>query len=787
MNTKNRTRGADARLALAVTAALACSVTTTAAAQAQAAGALDDIVVTARKTEERLQDVPLAITALSSEQLAQRQVRDLADVATLTAGLNFESYLGGNGTPVIRGAAQGRITDLDQNVSAFYDGIYLPRQYVVSTGVLGLDRVEVVKGPQSALYGRNAFMGAINYVTQKPGDELRASVEATVGGYDRRDVSGALSGALIDGMLYARIAAGHSEFDGDARNGHPNAGASIEPGSTGRLGGWDDDAYQARIVFRPIESLELDAGAYRFDVFRETPPVVRVQQSTRDTNCGVVRPNGQQTLYCGELDWRFRPLPGGGPIEDVVVDPRGYGVDLRSTLLRGHAEWTPLDPLKVVYEYGKLNARVMGGGGSDRDPVLGTVNIFAPTAPRGNQFQLSPVGDLNFRSNELRVEYTVREGLSAMLGYYDSTLNDLDRFPIAPGLPRLGTAPLDITQPGWVTLTRGYTTVDARAVFGRVEWRVSDRWRVGLEGRDAREEKTLISGPTSLSPAVRTLDGEWSSFTPRATVDFRIDDARMLYATAAKGVKSGGFNTGAILPEQFRFEQDENWTYELGSKNTLLDGRLRLDAAVFYVDWKNQQVSCSALGAPPGFTPPSIICNIGQAEIRGVEAELTWSPVTGLTLLASASFNDAKYADDVIDQRARDFRTCDDVVCARSGDVGGNQLPRQSKVQASGGADWEVPLGEWRAFVGGDVGYKSKQYADPQNLAWVPSRTLVNLRAGVRGDAWDATVWAKNAFDENYAASAFITSSATDTVLVPIAGPWRTYGLTVRYAFGPRS
>jgi iron complex outermembrane receptor protein len=771
------------RLTVAVLAALAAPL-----AVAQTAGpnaALDEIVVTARKTAERLQDVPLSITALTAEQMQQRQIRDLADVAALTPGLNFEAYLGGNATPVIRGAAQGRIQDLDQNVSTFFDGIYLPRQYVISPGVVGLERVEIVKGPQSALYGRNAFMGAINYVSKKPGDELQGQIELTAGSSSRKDVVAELSGALLPGKVFMRVGYGRSEFDGDATNYHPKASDGPSRGSPDRLGGWTNEAMQARLVIRPIDTVELDLGYYHFDVFQETPPIVRYQLSTNDMNCGQRLANGRLPLYCGELDYRFRPLPGGGPNEETVVDPRGYGLDMSSNLVRGHAEWKATDKLNFIYEYGHLTAEAIGGGSSDRDPVLGSINIFAPAAPRGNQFQVSPAGDLNYVSNEVRVQFRPIAGLDLMLGYFDSTLHDYDYFPLNAGLPLLGTAPYDVTGPGWFILSRGRTTVDASAIFGSVAWQIDDRWRVGLEARQAKEEKTLVSGPSSFSAAVRTLNGDWSQFTPRGTVDFRLTPESLLYFSAAKGAKSGGFNLSAIVPAQFEFQPDENWTYEIGSKNTFLGGRLRLNGAIFYVDWKNQQVSCSAAGSPINITPPAVICNLGKAKIEGAEADAAWVPIDGLTLTAAVSYNDATYGNGVIDQRIRDFKFCDDVVCPRSGDIGGNQLMRQSKFQWQLGADYDFPLGDTlRGFVGGDAGYKSKQYADTMNLAYLPSRTLANVRAGVRTERFDVTAWVKNVTNEHYGSNAFAIFAATDVNYTPIQGPHRTWGVTGRYSFG---
>jgi iron complex outermembrane receptor protein len=753
-------------------------------ALAQPSTPIEEVVVTARKREERLQEVPLAITAFSAEQMAQRQVRDLGDIAKLTAGLNYESYLGGNGTPVIRGASQQRITDLDQNVSTFFDGIYLPRQYAISPGVIGLERVEVVKGPQSALYGRNAFSGAINYVTRKPGDTWTGLGEATIGIHKRYDIIADAGGPLVEDRLMVRIGAGYSDFDGDVRNGHPNAKADINPGSPGRLNGWENKSFQGRVVFKPVDELELDFGAYRFEIFQETPALIRVTRATFDTNCGTTFANGSRGLFCGELPWRFSPLPGGSRPADVNVDPRGIGLKSDSTILRGHTEWRPSDAFNVVYEYGRVKSDAITGGSSDRDPVLGSLNIFAPAAPRGNQFQVSPVGDVKYNSHELRLELTPMAQWDLLAGALYSELRDFDTFPLAAGLPLLGTQPFDINSPSFVRLSRGRTKVFTRAVFGRISLQATDALRLSAEARYQDEEKTLISGPTTFSAAIATRSGSWNQFTPRFTADYKLTADSLLYATAARGAKAGGFNLSALVPAQFRFDPDYNWTYEVGSKNDLLDGRLRLNGALYYMDWANRQVSCSAQGSVIGITPPAVICNVGKSSVKGIELEAASALTDAFTVLASFSYNDAKYADGVIDQRIRDFRICDGVVCATNGDVGGNQLERMSKVQGNLDAEWAPPItAALTGIIGVDASYKSKQYADSVNLAWLPSRWLVDARAGVRADHWDVTAWVKNVFNNDYPASSFTTFAATDSVYVPIKGARRTMGVTGRYRF----
>jgi iron complex outermembrane receptor protein len=756
---------------------------TAVAQEAGASSLASEIVVTSRRREERLQDVPLAIVAFSSEQMRERQVRDVADIARLTPGLNFESYAGGSGTPVIRGASQQRVTDLDQNVSTFFDGIFLPRQYAINPGVIGLERVEVVKGPQSALYGRNAFSGAINYVARKPGNEWRGSIEATAGQYERFDVLAEAGGPLVQDKLFIQVGINFSTFDGDQLNGHPNANADISPGTTGRIGGWNNKSYQGRIVFTPTDTLSFDFGVYHFDIYNEAPAVVQRKRSDGAafgaTNCGALK-NGVPALYCGELPFRFRPLPGGAQPADAVIDPRNVGLDSESTILVGRAKWAPGDDVNLTYEYGRVTSDAFSGGNTDTDPVLGTLNAGV----RGNQTQITPVGNVTYWSHEVRAEYSPVASLDLLVGAIYSKLDDRDEFPLSFGAPLLEAKPFDINSPAFIILSRTRSLVETTGIFGRILWQATDQLRFGFETRYQSEDKSVTGGPTTFNPAVTTRSGNWKQFTPRFTIDYRLSDNNMLYASAANGQKAGGFNGAAILESERLFDSDSNWTYEVGTKNSFLDGALTVNAALFYVSWANRQVSVSANGVVPPAIGPAIIGNAGKSSIKGFEIDTFWTVAPGLNLRAAISYNDAKYADGVIDTRQRDFRNCDDIVCALNGDVGGNQLERQSKVQANFGADYTVPItSALSAFGGFDASYKSKQFSDSVNLAFLPDRFLVDARLGIRNDKWSLMLWGKNIFNKQYAASAFATFVAGDTVYAPIKGPNRTLGLTGRYNF----
>ncbi|MFN3592996.1 MAG: TonB-dependent receptor plug domain-containing protein, partial [Thermaurantiacus sp.] len=209
------------------------------------------IVVTARRAEERLQDVPIAVSALAGADLARQQLDDLSDIAEKTVGFAFENFTGITVQPVIRGQTNLRIDSPVLNVAFYLDGVYLQRGYFVDQSLLELDRVEIIKGPQSALYGRNAFAGAVNMVSRRPDlDDWFVKVGGTVGNYDRYDWRAAFNLPILPDRLAVFFNYAHSEFDGSWKNNHPLAN---ERGATtrGRLGGWDKDTYQARVLIKP--------------------------------------------------------------------------------------------------------------------------------------------------------------------------------------------------------------------------------------------------------------------------------------------------------------------------------------------------------------------------------------------------------------------------------------------------------------------------------------------------------------------------------------------------------
>lgn len=751
---------------------------------------MEEVTITARKIEERLQDVPIAVSAFTAEDMLRRNMRELEDVALATPGFSFEDYGGGFGVPVIRGGSQLRIQDLDQTTSVFLDGIYLPRQYMVDLGTAGFESIQIYKGPQSALYGRNAFLGAVNYVSGGPGDELAVDIRGTIGTDDRHEIYGEIGGPIIAGRLGARLFASFSEFDGTWENDHPNSGSSFDKnGTEDNLGGWENSTVGVNLEATPTENLRLELDYYHVERFQEQEANIRVE-APGDTNCSFVPGflGGANRFFCGEIPDMFVPLPGGSPPGTrMIADPRSYLLDVETDFVHAGVDFGFAENWRVVYQFGFSDSEVTSAGGGDRDPLAGSFNFFNPAVPV-NYFNVTPTGTSEYDSHELRLEFK-RGPWTAFIGAFTSTIDDTDLFDFVLA-PFLGTEPLDVNPKtgaegvAALDITAAKTKVETRAIFGRVGWESADqRWRLSVEARYAEDEKTLDSDTTSTTDPI--FNDTWDAFTPRFTADYRFNEGQMAYISIAKGIKAGGFNNTVFDESQRTFDPDENWTYEIGSKNELLDGRLRLNAAVFFTDWDDLQINSTPIGIPPGATPPAIVANTGGAEIWGLELDGLWLPLDNLVFDYAVSYVNAEYKSGSKSARIGLLGACDGIVCPADGDIGGNQLQRQPEFQLSFGANVNGSVaGSWDWLLRADVQHQTKQYIDELNLAWVPDRTLVNARLEVSTGPFTAALWAKNIFDEEYAANAFFIATPFGTSYVPIFGAQRTVGITLSFALG---
>ncbi|MFT2092747.1 TonB-dependent receptor [Paraglaciecola sp. 2405UD69-4] len=746
---------------------------------------LEVITVTSRKVSERILDIPIAINAFTKEDIKRKSIEELDDVALMTPGLTFEDFSnGGFGSPVIRGASQFSVDQLEQNVSVFLDGVYIPRQYAVDMGSLDMERIEVVKGPQSALYGANAFMGAINYVTRKADlDVMYGDVEVILGDGGRQDLSGEISIPIIEEKLAVKFTGSVTQYDGDWDNDHPAASEATKYGTDEDLGGWDNQSFGISVVAQPTDALNLELAYNNYETLSENRASSRLSAFSGDLNCGTVAFSIFPKVYCGELP--ETPLEAGSDTETgFLIDPRGY-IQSETEFLRFSGSYQFTEELSMTYQFANIDGEVFAPGNADRSPLEGTV-FFTPEAL--NYFTTLPSGNFDYDTHELRFEYTADSGFYAMFGVYSSDGEDLDDGASGYGLPLWSEGiepirPNDVPEEQKINL---FTKLESDAIFGRISVPLlDDKLTFAAEARYSDEKK--VSSDTT---------GEYTYkdnfFTPRVSLDYHLTNDQLFYFSAAKGVKSGGINDSVVSDEFFNllplldderfYGPDENITYEIGSKGRYLDGRLDVEAALYYIDWSNLQVSVAAEGATA--TTSVITANLGSATSQGLELSTTYAITDSLVINAGLALNDATYDDGVISQRVVRAGLCDDIVCSSTGDIGGNDLARSANTQWNFGAQYSGSLSDdMEYFLRADVAGQSKQYVSEINAATIPARTLVNLRAGINNESWSAEFWVKNATDEEYVANAFYIASPFFVDYVPTWGNLRRMGITVSYNF----
>lgn len=789
------------------------------------------IVVTARRVEERLQDVPLSVTVLTAEDLKRQALDDLGDIADKTVGFSFESLSPAIVQPAIRGQTNLRVDSPVQNVAFYIDGIYLQRGYLVDQSLLELQRVEVIKGPQSALYGRNAFAGAVNMVTRTPDLETPSlKFSSTVGTDERFDARASFSYPIIPGRLALFGSAAHSEFDGTWKNNHPLAD---DPAANTKdnLGGYNKEAYQVRLVAKPFDALTLDALYIRTERDAEASPTYitgtrGLTSSFNSLNCSPVANNPanpatlQNRLSCGALSPNVQLFPGETRLPGLNVDPRSFGLRGPTDVVSAKARLEMGEMFEAVYQYGYTKARIRGRGSVSRDPLLPFV-FFGTNF--GALFDSSG-SDSRFKgeSHELRLNYTGGDTLRGLLGFNYSNTDDINSnanevapigatlvqpndatffFPIGAGLP----FPSGFFQRS--TFLQRKEKV--YSVFGFVGIDLSEQLEVAIEGRYTWEEQraTDLLTRDPANPAIQNntppmfaRDNEY--FTPRGSITYKMTPDNNIYASVARGVKQGGLNGNTPFTGQRSFENETNWTYEIGTKNSFMDGRLTLNLAAYHTNWKNLQgsvVRLQASGAPPASfiaIVPSTVGNIGDVKVYGAEIELGYRLTPELRLNAAASYNRSRYTDNSFSQRFGASGNCDGVVCSTitvPGQptmvlaIGGNQLERVPEFEALGGLSYSTELSNgWEFFARTDATYQTKSFTDESNLAFAPSRFLVNASTGVTIGQLGFQLWAKNLLDRKYVSNAFVligTGGGFSASVNPTLGDQRTVGLTTTLTF----
>jgi iron complex outermembrane receptor protein len=672
--------GASA-IALNVTPALAQSVDQTnadaaaqppapeATAAADAEGqdsATGDIVVTARRSAERLQRVPAAVSSFNERALDRLQATDTTALQGAVPNLNIVQGRGSsNATNIyIRGIGQpDALQTFDPAVGVYVDDVYLSRIRGNQLDLLDVERIEVLRGPQGTLYGKNTIGGAIKFISRRPGQDFRANASVSVGNYDQLDLKGAASGP-VSSTLAAGFAVMRSTHDGYVRDEVLDRRYN-DKNSIGARG---------TLAFTPSTNVRVDLTA---------------DYSHDDAALNVGRPLNNLSTFSGTFlvvsdpnasyRWRGRTSP------QLPNTTKLWHYGFAGTAA---VDVTDALTLKSITAYRNLKTRDF----IDIDATqyeIGDVQVNVDQHQFSQEFQATYTGD---RLSGVAGLYYLKEDIgSHQEAYADDLLG-----PVFGNATFLRTVDDDLTTKSYAGYANGSFEIVPTV-------RLSAGIRFTRETKDyARTTSTFSTfAPFNGTFAFVPPKGTWKDTSPMASLDWQVIPSTMVYARVAKGFKSGGFNGRAnSVGESTKYDPETVWSYEAGFKTNIAN-QLRLNGAVFYNDYKNFQARVSGLDTDPitGLPAPKLsVLNAGKLRIQGAELEAAWTPVEGLLIDGQLGYLDAKY---------KEFA---DVRFVTTGGSRAFQTPAFApKWTLRGGAQYAFDLGGSGGItVGGQARYKSR-------------------------------------------------------------------------------
>jgi iron complex outermembrane receptor protein len=695
---------------------------------------IDEITVTVRKREETMLEVPVAVTAMTARSIEELGVRQLNDVARHTPGFSFSSSTGrqpASDRPVIRGLTTIRNGIANANVAAtFVDGIYLGGT-AQPTDLVNLERVEIIRGPQAAQYGRGTFAGAINYVTRRPTAEFEGELIATGAEHETFELNGWFSGPLIDDRLGYVVAAGHRQYGGEYKN--------TRDGSA--VGGEQSNSITTKFYWIPVEDLDitLKLGLQRTD---DDHYAIYLQPRESNNCCfrDAEAPRARE-YYIGTA----RTAEEVNLFTDLLDAAGGSGTELHRELAALDIDWR----MPAGYLLSSLTGYVGDELERGFDASLAAYDPL-PFLP-GSFTQVDELEQTDF-SQELRLSSPADGALRWTAGvyYYNGAFEEtLDNRVFVDAAGDL------VVAPNFTPLTED--TIENVALFGSVDWSFAPHWNAGFELRWARDEIAVTNRSNDgTATFLEEFNEAFSGFTPRFTLGYSPTDERLYYVNIAKGTNPGDFNPDVpSLPdgspdESFRAVDEEAlWNYELGLKGQWWQRRLSGSLAAYFLDVDNQQTT-GLVELADGSTA-TIIQNIGRTAVYGFESEFVATFRERLSARLTYAYTHAEIRERISIDEA-DLRGSDgSPEQARwLGDVAGRRVPRVPEHTASVMLRYDQPLFDWGTwYLTGDYTYESSSFAQEHNLIETGDQNLVGLRTGLSGETWDVSIWATNLFDDD--------------------------------------
>ncbi|MFJ4248904.1 TonB-dependent receptor [Pseudomonas sp. NPDC089741] len=731
---------------------------------------LETVTVTTRRREESSQDVPTPMSVVSGQNLETQRVYRIQDLQQLVPSVNVAYMHARQSSVSIRGLGNNPASDgLEGSVGLYIDNVYLGRPGMAVFDLMDIEQLEVLRGPQGTLFGKNTTAGVINISTRAPTFTPERSIETSVGEDGYFQTKGTISGPLND-ELAGRFSAYRTRSDGDIKNeynGHD-------------LNGGSRDGFRAQLLFKPNEDFNLrwigdyneeDSSAGTRVLYNTGPTINGVNlYSARAAAAGATLVNGSHRKVNLDSDQHVTVHQGGTSVEANWALPS----DFTLTSISSYRFWnfTPKndDGLNVASTY--------NAGVSVEDKQYS--QEFRLASPKGEFFDYV-VGAYYF-GNDLD---------NKSFAYYGPQADIWNGTP-AGALANIGS------------VGNGHIKTDSFALFAQGTWHLSERldFTAGVRGtyeeknawvtRDAPVGGAAVAGAAATARRGRAgaydsgdLNQYSSSPSGLLNLSYRITDDLLGYATVSHGEKSGGVNLSvgsapAAGADSLLIGTERANNAELGFKSTLWDRRLQLNANVFWT-----QVNAYQTNAYDDVNRVQYLTNAGSVRSRGIEFESTVIPLRGLTLNFNGSFNDVSYL-------SYKDAPCPPEISQAPGapascDLSGHQVVGASKWigNANGEYKWNLDNG-FEPYVTGSYAFRSKAVGtvEDSDYGQIPSYAVVNLSTGLRGDfnqgQWDISLWLKNAFDKTYYTTLWTGGNGGYEGLL---GTPRTLGVTGRYDF----
>ncbi len=719
---------------------------------ASSATILEEVIVSARRREESLQSTPIAVSSFTMEDMTQRSLTNLMDLSEFSPNVFAASTARGGGGPsanvYIRGVGQDDfLFTTDPGVGIYIDGVYHPRTVGGVMDLLDLERVEILRGPQGTLFGKNTIGGAINVVSAKPTGETGGYAEVVIGSFDRIDARGSFDFTILEDRLFSKISFSTKNRDGYGDRLDFITGKVVDKG----LGNEDQTAVRGAIRWLASDNVTVDFSADYTTYDQNSIPTIVTYINTETAggasqlwNAFVGGPAGTpydaRYLIPGNVEDSYSTGPNGATFD-------GWGVN-------GTVVWdisTTLS-LKSITAYREFDATFGRDGDGSPLPIVSTDNtqkqdqfsqefqLFGDSFDNRFHWQAGVFyfDEYGLDLNDVRLVSGLYDALEGLPGPIDGSPLDSPTAPGGPGNPINPFLDLDFDIFNQID-------IESVAIFAQGTYDFSDRWSLtaGLRYSDDKKKYTLehkrINSGAFIVP-LTTIEDSWNATTPMGSLQYQWSDDVMVYGSIAEGFKSGGFNGRPIdsaLVESF--EPEFVTSYEIGFKSEWAGSRVRLNGAFFFMDYTDMQVNSISFSENTG----SVILrtdNIGSAETKGVELELQAVPTEGLEVGFNLAYLDFQITE--LDPTVVDV-TID------------NKQVRSPKWSGSAFFQyrWTVQNGA-EISLRGDWAYEDDSFSDIVNTPSIirKAHSIFNARLSylMPDSGWEVALFGTNLTDKRY-------------------------------------